>query len=91
MSVTKSGRTTELTHGEVQVLDATVTIDYGGQTALFEEQILTGPMSEPGDSGSLLVARETGSVVGLLFAGSQQSTVFNPIDRVLELMQVVIE
>lgn len=91
MSVTKSGRTTELTHGEVQVLDATVTIDYGGQTALFEEQILTGPMSEPGDSGSILVARDTGSVVGLLFAGSQQSTVFNPIDRVLELMQVVIQ
>jgi hypothetical protein len=29
--------------------------------------------------------------VGLLYAGSQQSTVFNPIERVLELMHVVIE
>jgi hypothetical protein len=90
MRVRKSGRTTGLTSGEVRVLDATVTIDYGGRSALFEDQILTGPMSEPGDSGSVLVASDSQDAVGLLFAGSQQSTVFNPIGRVLELLDVMI-
>jgi hypothetical protein len=90
MTVRKSGRTTGLTSGEVRVLDATVTIDYGGRSALFEDQILTGPMSEPGDSGSVLVASDSQNAVGLLFAGSQLSTVYNPIARVLEMLEVVI-
>lgn len=90
MGVRKSGRTTGLTSGEVRVLDATVTIDYGGQSALFEDQILTGPMSEPGDSGSVLVGSDSLNAVGLLFAGSQQSTVYNPIGRVLEMLEVEI-
>ena len=80
MSLRKSGRTTELTTGEVNVLAATVTVSYGpGRSALFENQIVAGPMSQGGDSGSLVVAGDSLQAVGLLFAGSDQSTVINPI------------
>jgi hypothetical protein len=90
MSVRKSGRTTELTTGEIYVLETTVNIQYGDQTARFEGQIVTGPMSEPGDSGSLLVASDALLAVGLLFAGSEQATVYNPIQDVLDELEAVI-
>ncbi|MGD2153552.1 MAG: hypothetical protein PVG79_09805 [Gemmatimonadales bacterium] len=91
MSVRKSGRTTGLTSGEVQVLDATVNVSYGaGRVAQFENQIVTGPMSQGGDSGSLLVAGDALRAVGLLFAGSDQTTVHNPIQAVLDCLEVTI-
>jgi hypothetical protein len=45
-------------------------------------------MSQPGDSGSLLVAGEALLAVGLLFAGSDQATIYNPIDAVLSCLDV---
>lgn len=91
MSVRKSGRTTGLTTGEITVLDATVDVSYGGgRIARFENQILTGPISQGGDSGSLLVAGDLLQAVGLLFAGSEQTTVHNPIQAVLDCLEVVI-
>jgi hypothetical protein len=47
-------------------------------------------MSRPGDSGSLLVARDALLAVGLLFAGSEQATIFNPIQDVLDALEVMI-
>jgi hypothetical protein len=91
MAVRKSGRTTGFTTGEVTVLDATVNVSYGvGKVATFEGQIVTGPMSEGGDSGSLLVSGETLQAVGLLFAGSNQSTIHNPIQAVLDCLAIEI-
>jgi hypothetical protein len=91
MSVRKSGRTTGLTSGEITVLDATVDVSYGPfQIARFEGQIVSGPMSSPGDSGSLLVAGDSQRAVGLLFAGSDQSTIYNPIQAVLDCVEVEI-
>ena len=90
MRVRKSGRTTELTTGQIMVLDATVTIDYGDRTARFENQIVTTAMSQPGDSGSLLVAGESLQAVGLLFAGSDQVTLHNPIQPVLDCLDVIL-
>jgi hypothetical protein len=91
MSVRKSGRSTGLTTGQITVLDATVTVNYDpGQTARFESQIVSGPMSSPGDSGSLLVAGDSLQAVGLLFAGSDQSTIYNPIQAVLDALNVTI-
>lgn len=92
LEVLKSGRTTALTWGQVQVIDATVKVSYGsaGQ-AVFEGQIVTGAMSQGGDSGSLLVDNEPGTkpaAVGLLFAGSDQVTIYNPIEDVLDLLEV---
>ena len=87
--VCKAGRTTGLTNGTVSVLDATVTVNYGDErTATFEHQIVSTPMSDGGDSGSLLVASQTKQAVGLLFAGSSQATLFNPIQAVLKTLKI---
>jgi hypothetical protein len=91
MPIRKSGRTTEFTTGEITVLDATVNVSYGpGRTARFEGQIVSGPMSQGGDSGSLVVAGDSLQAVGLLFAGSEQSTIFSPIQAVLDCLAVDI-
>jgi hypothetical protein len=89
MEVKKSGRTTGLTTGTVQLLDASVQVGYGGgKTALFTNQILTTNMSQGGDSGSLLVDGEGSKAVGLLFAGSDQVTIHNPIGFVKDALKV---
>jgi hypothetical protein len=89
MKVKKSGRTTGVTEGTITGLNAAVEVEYGnGKIALFENQIVTTDMSEPGDSGSLLLEAETNKAVGLLFAGSDEITVFCPINRVMELLDV---
>ena len=91
MAVRKSGRTTGLNTGEITVLDATVTVSYGLlRTARFENQIVTTAMAEGGDSGSLLVAGDSLQAVGLLFAGSSQTAIHNPIQAVLDALEVDI-
>jgi hypothetical protein len=91
MAVRKSGRTTGLNTGEITVLDATVTVSYGLlRTARFEGQIVTSAMAQGGDSGSLLVAGDSPQAVGLLFAGSEQSAIHNPIQAVLDALEVEI-
>lgn len=91
MAVRKSGRTTGLTNGQIMAIEATATVSYGaGRTAVFERQLIAGAMSQPGDSGSLLVEANSQRAVGLLFAGSDQSTIFNPIDAVQDLLNVVV-
>ena len=87
--VRKSGRTTGLTAGWVQVIDATVQVSYGSKTATFEQQIITSSMSEGGDSGSLLVDSDN-VAVGLLFAGSPTITIHNDINNVLRLLRVTL-
>jgi hypothetical protein len=90
IQVKKSGRTTGLSFGDVTAINAVVTVNMGGMDfALFEDQIVTGYMSAGGDSGSALLDLEN-NVVGLLFAGSDQSTVFNRIQNVLEALGVEI-
>jgi hypothetical protein len=88
MAVKKSGRTTGLTQGAITVIDTTIDVGYGGnQVATFEHQLLSGHMSEPGDSGSLLLDSQN-RAVGLLFAGSDTVTVYNPIDAVLQALNI---
>jgi hypothetical protein len=88
MTVIKSGRTTDVTTGTIKVLDVTSNVDYGGGRVLrFENQIYTTKMSEGGDSGSL-VLDENNMAVGLLFAGSSQGTLVNPIKPVLDWLNV---
>ena len=89
LEVCKSGRTTAFTTGTVNVLDATVTVNYGDErSATFDHQIVSTPMSQGGDFGSLLVTSETKQAVGLLFAGSSQATLFNPILAVLKTLKI---
>lgn len=86
--VTKTGRTTEVTTGEVLAVNATMSVDFGAQgTAEFRHQILTTAMSEGGDSGSLLVDAES-RAVGLLFAGSAMVTIHNHLGNVAAALGV---
>lgn len=87
MLVKKSGRTTGLTSGTVQVIDAIVDVNYDGRILKFKNQILVTAFDQGGDSGSL-VLNEFNWAVGLLFAGSDTSTFVNPIDPVLDLLGV---
>ena len=91
MAIAKSGRTTEYTVGNITMVHATVQVDYGaGQIATLEDQIISGYMSAGGDSGSLMYNYETNKAVGLLFAGSDRVTIYNPIKRVLDALHVMI-
>lgn len=88
MEVKKSGRTSGLTFGQITVLDAMVDVQYGpGRILRFDHQIITTNMASPGDSGSLLLD-DNNLAVGLLFAGSNTSTIHNPIQDVLDLLSV---
>lgn len=85
--VRKSGRTTGVTEAEVYAIHASVRVEYPHGTLAFVDQIVCGPMSEPGDSGALVVD-PAGRAVGMVFAGSERATLCNPIGRVLRALAV---
>lgn len=90
--VIKSGRTTGLTQGTVLQIDVTVDVRYDERVARFAGQIMTSPLSRPGDSGSLVLDYER-NAVGLLFSGSDAVSVVNPIQSVLKAFkaELVVE
>jgi hypothetical protein len=88
MAIKKSGRTTGLTTGEILQVDVTANVQYGeGRIARFSDQLLAGPMSQGGDSGSA-VLDDQDRLVGLLFAGSDNSTIINRIEHVFTALRV---
>lgn len=100
MPVMKYGRTTGLTKGKVYALNATVDVGYDTGVARFVGQIIITPgtFSAGGDSGSLIVVdgkakykSQKGRPVGLLFAGSSQYTIANPIGAVLDRFGVTVD
>jgi hypothetical protein len=95
MVVHKFGRTSSYTVGRVISVDTDVTVGYDTGNFLFHGQIIiqstnTRPFSRSGDSGSLIVERQSHAAVGLLFAGSATHTIANHIDAVLAAMQVAL-
>ncbi len=90
MPVKKSGRTTGLTSGEITQVDVTVTVSYGdNKTALFTDQLMAGAMSQGGDSGSAVLTVDN-KLTGLLFAGSETTTIINRIGNVFTALNVSI-
>ncbi len=88
--VKKSGRTTGVTFSQVLATNVTFKIGMTEQEyGIFTDQILAGPMSMPGDSGSLVLT-EDNYAIGLLFAGSEQATMFNKITNVLNQLNVTL-
>jgi len=85
--VQKSGRTTGLTTDQITQIDVTVSVDYGGKIAIYKNQLMAGAMSQGGDSGSAVLDMNK-QVVGLLFAGSNTTTIMNPIQLVLDALGV---
>ena len=84
MRVIKSGRTTGVTTGVVTATRVNgVQVNYGSRTAprlaTFNDTVeIVGdngaPFSAPGDSGSVILDRDTGRPVALLFAGDGRTT-----------------
>jgi hypothetical protein len=95
-AVRKRGRTTGLTYGTVNSVDATVTIDYGdglgshtlrNQIRVAADTSKSAQFSDHGDSGSVVVDGSN-NVIGLLFGGSSVATYANPIQFVLDELGV---
>ncbi len=90
LPIKKMGRTTGLTTGEVTQVDVTANVQFGpGQIATFVDQFMAGAMSAGGDSGSA-VLDDDNKLVGLLFAGSDTTTIMNRIQNVFSALSVTI-
>lgn len=89
-SVTKSGRTTGVTVGEVVGVDAVVDVMFSTGVRRCVDQLLIGPggFSAPGDSGSVIVSTQDQQAVGLLFAGSPEITVANRMSNVVRTLGI---
>lgn len=77
--VTKTGRTTGVTSGQVREAGASVRVEYPDPvgTVTLRDQLLTASISDGGDSGSPVYTTD-GRLVGLVFAGSPQITAVSP-------------
>ena len=86
--IKKSGRTTGRTYGEITQVIVTVPVSYGfNRVATFTDQLMASAMSAGGDSGSA-VLDDHDLIVGLLFVGSETTTVMNTIQNVMEALGV---
>jgi hypothetical protein len=95
-SVAKSGRSTGLTCSTILSISTIVSVQYqkGCSTGTTFQEVFTnqidvagGSFSAPGDSGSLIVTQDTADPIALLFAGSDQDAVGNPVTDVLNFFQ----
>jgi len=97
LAVQKYGRTTGWTLGTVDAVNAMIDVCYDADCfgiARFVDQLVISPgaFSAGGDSGSLITdLDDPARPVGLLFAGSDTSTVANRIDLVLGRFNVEID
>ncbi|KEH99929.1 trypsin-like peptidase domain-containing protein (plasmid) [Clostridium botulinum] len=85
--VKKVGATSELTDGRITNLSTTILMDCGSKQALFTNQIITTKITDPGDSGALLLD-ENNNALGLCMGGINQITVSNSISLVLKNLKV---
>jgi hypothetical protein len=94
MRVQKTGRTTDYTQGIIQDVHFRTALDYkkpggGVGRAGFRDQVLCTRYTAGGDSGSAVLNMQR-RVVGLHFAGSPSSSIFNRITNVLTLLQIEV-
>lgn len=87
--VRKSGRTTGLTQATVTLERADVSVQYDGGVVNFVDQFVIngGGFSAPGDSGSVIVTPDN-HLGGLLFAGSETTTIANRASHVVALLGI---
>ena len=88
MEIQKSGRTTEHTYDTITQVNVAVNVGYGDSgTALFTDQLMAGAMCQGGDSGSAVLDMDR-RVIGLLFAGSDSTTVINRFGNVVNALGI---
>lgn len=91
MQVKKSGRTTDFTLGEITDTDYRLQLWYkkpdgsGKARAGLADQVLCTRYTAPGDSGAA-VFNTSDNVVGLHFAGSSSTSIFNRIGHVFDAL-----
>ena len=90
MKIKKSGRTCGYREGEVIDTGVAVKVLYEDRIAIFYDQIITSPIVEPGDSGSLAVSKDN-KAVGLFFAGSDEESVASPIKYIIRALNISFE
>lgn len=87
MKIVKVGRTTGRTFGVVQDTHFRFVLKYQGVGNVgFTDQVLCSRYSAPGDSGALVIDRESGCATGLHFASAPEGSVFSPIAAVLQAL-----
>lgn len=88
LSVTKSGRTTDVTEAQISFVDVSVDVDYGTpeepRFVTIDDCILTSDLGDGGDSGSAVYMKDTGALCGMYFAGSDTVGVFTQIKNIGE-------
>ena len=89
LKVKKVGYTTGLTTGKITTIGTTIDVKFpkATQPIRFKDQILSDMQNGSGDSGSLVLT-ESNDAIGLLFAGSKNSTVMNDIKKVLKGLKI---
>jgi len=97
MLVHKFGRTTSYRVGQVSSVLFDITIQYDVGNVVFTDQIAIRTIdgqrfSDAGDSGSLILEKQTNKAVGLLFAGATNGsmTFANQIGEVLKQLKVTL-
>lgn len=103
--VRKRGRTSGMTWGDIDTVDATLSVDEAGTTRTFKNQIgiwradgVSNWFAQPGDSGSVVFHPSSSRISGLVFAGSAGNPFLpdgayayaNPIGAVMSALNVRI-
>lgn len=92
MRVQKTGRTTDYTQGIIQDINYRMALDYkkpgGGSGRVgLQDLVLCTRFTDGGDSGSAVLDMNK-RIVGLHFAGSPSSSIFNKINNVLTQIDI---
>lgn len=88
--VTKAGRTTALTTGSVIAINASIDVYYNYKHFVLSKQIATTKMSEPGDSGALLLNPANNNAVGLISTGTNSYSFASTIKNTLTALGVTL-
>lgn len=93
MDVEKIGRTTGHTTGRILSLDVTINVSDPslGKTATFTRQLMTDCEVRSGDSGSILLERDTGMMVGLCFANGDHTFFANNVAFLFQIPDLPLE
>jgi hypothetical protein len=88
--VYKYGRTSGLTQGTIVNTYVNLLVDLGGDDVLYTGQIMMDLDGGPGDSGSVVLTKDSGGwkILGLYFAGNDTHSFANHILDVADLLQV---
>jgi hypothetical protein len=89
MTVQKSGRTSGHPWGQIADVDFSAPVPYPevGTTVKYCDLIVCSRCTEPGDSGALVLDADC-YAVGLHFCGTETVSVFNPIQYVLDELNI---